>query len=74
MPRPISSRYAPSLERPESSLSNDEARHRWAKGLNEQILRSLAAEYLMGNVGQDCADAYKEYERRFPEEAAGRRR
>ena len=37
----------------------------WRRGLSEMNVRSLAYEYITGNIAEECRDAYLEYLHRF---------
>ena len=50
--------------------SADAERIAWARALNDQDVRALAADFLRGYTDQCNADAYLEYERRFGEPKA----
>lgn len=46
-------------------VTYDEQRLYWRNSLSDDIVRSLAADYLRGYEDECNADAFKEYERRF---------
>lgn len=68
MPRPISGYQSPDRSLRGAPPDIAMQRRAWAQGLSNEVVRALAAEYLMGHHGDDCVDAWQEFKRRFPEE------
>jgi hypothetical protein len=53
--------------------SYDDQRIIWRQSLAEDVLRSLASDYLRGMVDESTADAFREYEHRWGPHVKGNR-